>query len=169
VGYHSSCPCSTGNSQFLSFLSPTFELVPFPHIRHVVFFHFRSSLSSLWLPKGMAALHLRLAALHLRYGNLLLISTDQAHKSRLEMSDFLILTPKIFTRNEQLVKVTSPLQVPSKHPSHRHSDLILDFKSVITIELCYGSARQVDANLRCHSSPLFGVGYTKEESIKYLK
>jgi hypothetical protein len=58
------------------------------------------------------------------------------------MSDFLILTPKIFTRNEPLVKVTSPLQVPSKHPSHRYSDLILDFKSVITIELCYGSARQ---------------------------
>ena len=58
------------------------------------------------------------------------------------MFDFLILTPKIFTRNEPLVKVTSPLQVPSKHPSHRYSDLILDFESVITIELCYGSARQ---------------------------
>ena len=76
------------------------------------------------------------------HGYLLLISTDQAHKSRLEMSDFLILKSKIFTRNEPQVKVTSQLKVPSKHPSHRYSDFILDFKSVITIELCYGSARQ---------------------------
>ena len=58
------------------------------------------------------------------------------------MFDFLIITPKIFTRNEPQVKVTSTLQVPSKHPSHRYSDFILDFKSVIKIELCYGSARQ---------------------------
>jgi hypothetical protein len=69
------------------------------------------------------------------HGYLLLISTDQAHKSRLEMFDFLILTPKIFTRNKQQVKVTSPLQVPSKHPSHQNSDFILDFNSIITIEL----------------------------------
>ena len=75
-------------------------------------------------------------------GFLLLISTDQAHKSRLEMFDFLILKSKIFTRNEPQVKVTLQLKVPSKHPSHRYSDFILDFKSVITIELCYGSARQ---------------------------
>ena len=87
------------------------------------------------------------------HGYLLLISTDQAHKSRVEMSDFLILTPKIFTRNEPLVKVTSPLQVPSKHPSHLYSDLILDFKSVITIELCYGSA----ASARQPSLPLFAT------------
>jgi hypothetical protein len=58
------------------------------------------------------------------------------------MFDFLILTPKIFTRNEPQVKVTSLLQVPSKHPSHRYLDFILDFNSIITIELCYGSARQ---------------------------
>ena len=58
------------------------------------------------------------------------------------MFDFLILKSKIFTRNEPQVKVTSQLKVPSKHPSHRYSDFILDFKSVITIELCYGSARQ---------------------------
>jgi hypothetical protein len=32
--------------------------------------------------------------------------------------------------------------VPSKHPSHRYSDFILDFKSVFTIGLCYGGARQ---------------------------
>ena len=58
------------------------------------------------------------------------------------MFDFLILKSKIFTRNEPQVKVTWPLQVPSKHPSHRYSDFILDFKSVITIELCYDSAHQ---------------------------
>ena len=58
------------------------------------------------------------------------------------MFDRLILTPKIFTKNEPQVKVTLQLKVPSKHPSHRYSDFILDFKSVITIELCYGSARQ---------------------------
>jgi hypothetical protein len=61
VGYRSSFPHSTRNSQFLSFLSPKFELVPFPHLHHAVFFHFRSSLASLWLQKGIASLHLRLA------------------------------------------------------------------------------------------------------------
>jgi hypothetical protein len=49
------------------------------------------------------------------------ISKHQAHKSRLETFDFLIHTPKIFTRNEPQVKVTLPLQVPSKHQSHRKS------------------------------------------------
>jgi hypothetical protein len=61
VCYRSSFPHSTRNSQFLSFLSPKFELVPFPHVHRAVFFHFRSSLASLWLQKGMASLHLRLA------------------------------------------------------------------------------------------------------------
>jgi hypothetical protein len=70
VGYRSSFPHSTRNSlnysqflinNFLSFLSPKFELVPFPLLHHVVFFHFRSSLASLWLQKGMASLNLRLA------------------------------------------------------------------------------------------------------------
>ncbi len=43
VGYRSSFAHSTRNSQILSFLSPKFELVPFPHLHHAVFFHFRSS------------------------------------------------------------------------------------------------------------------------------
>jgi hypothetical protein len=61
VGYRSSFPHSTRNSQFLSFLSSLFELVPFSHLHHAVFFHFRSSLTSLWLQKGMASLHVQLA------------------------------------------------------------------------------------------------------------
>ncbi len=61
VCYRSRFPHFTRNSQFLSFLSPKFELVPFPHLHHAVFFSFRSSLASLWLQKGMASLHLRLA------------------------------------------------------------------------------------------------------------
>ncbi len=48
------------------------------------------------------------------------------------MFNFLILISKIFTGNEPQVKVTSLLQVPSKHPSHRYSDFILDFNSIIT-------------------------------------
>ncbi len=118
IGYRSSFPHSTRSSQFLSFLSPKFELVPFPNLHHAVIFHFRSSLASLWLQKGMASLHLWLATEEKVMVYLLLISTDQAHKSRLEMFDFpilTVLTPKIFTRNEQQVKVTLPLQVPSKH------------------------------------------------------
>ncbi len=52
VGYRSSFPASTWNSQFLSFLSPKFELVPFPHLHLAVFFHFsRRVLASLWLKK----------------------------------------------------------------------------------------------------------------------
>jgi hypothetical protein len=51
-------------------------IFPFPLIPRVV-----------WLQKGMASLHLRLATY------LLLISTDQAQKSRLEMFNLLILTP----------------------------------------------------------------------------
>jgi hypothetical protein len=38
----------------------------------------------------------------------LLISKDQAHKSRLEMFDFQIFAPKIFTRNKPQVKNTIP-------------------------------------------------------------
>ena len=70
VGYRSSFPHSTRNSRFLSFLSHKFELVPFPHLHHAVFFHFRSSLVSEWLRKGMASLHLRLApgCIRLRHG-----------------------------------------------------------------------------------------------------
>ncbi len=76
VRYRSSFHHSTRNSQFLSFLSPKFELVPFPHLHHAVFFYFRSSrcifsfplyffISAFplvpWLQKGMGSLHLRLA------------------------------------------------------------------------------------------------------------
>jgi hypothetical protein len=53
VGYRRSFSCSTRNSQLFSFLSPKFELVPFPHLHPAVFFHFCSSLTSLWLQKGM--------------------------------------------------------------------------------------------------------------------
>ena len=67
------------------------------------------------------------------------------------MFDFLILKSKIFTRNEPQVKVTLQLKVPSKHPSHRYSDFILDFKSVITIVLCYGGARQTSLPLFVNS------------------
>jgi hypothetical protein len=51
VGYRSSFPHSSRNSQFLSFLLPKFELVPFPHLHHALCFHFCSPLASLWLQK----------------------------------------------------------------------------------------------------------------------
>jgi hypothetical protein len=51
VCYRSRFPHSTRNSQFLSFLSPKFELVPFLLLHRAVVFHFRSSLASLWLQK----------------------------------------------------------------------------------------------------------------------
>ncbi len=136
----------------------------FPHLHPAVFFHLCLSLASIWLQKGMAANYgltsSPVSPWRRGHGYLLLISTDQAHKSRLEMFDFLILTLKIFTRNEPQVKVSSPLQVPSKHPSHRYSDYILPlqvpskhpshrysdfiliFKSVITIDLRYDNTRQ---------------------------
>jgi hypothetical protein len=41
VGYCSSFHCFTRNSQSVSFLSPKFELVPFPHLHPAVFFHIR--------------------------------------------------------------------------------------------------------------------------------
>jgi hypothetical protein len=63
------------------------------------------------------------------------------------MFDFLILTPKIFTRNKPQVKVTLPLQALSKHQSHREKDFMLDFNRGLTIDLCYGSARQSSSSL----------------------
>ncbi len=65
VGYCSSFPCSTRNSQFLSFLSPKFL-----NLHPAVFFHFRSSLASLWLQKGMTSLHLRLARAREKVGGI---------------------------------------------------------------------------------------------------
>jgi hypothetical protein len=66
VCYRSSFPHSTRNSQFLSFLSPKFELVPFPHLHPAVIFSFslvpRVGFAPKSLEKGMASLHLRLAS-----------------------------------------------------------------------------------------------------------
>jgi hypothetical protein len=77
-------------------------IFPFPLIPHVVVAPKRYGFTSCPISHGRKG-----------HGYLLSISTDQAHKSRLEMFDRLILAPKIFTRNELQVKVTAPLQVPS--------------------------------------------------------
>ena len=119
VGYRRCFPISARNSYYFSFPSPTFELASLPHLRPAIFSPFCPSLASLWLHKGMASNSSPVIHWRKGHGYLLLISKDQAHKSRLEMLDFLILAPEIFTRNEPQVKVTLPLQVPSKHQSHR--------------------------------------------------
>ncbi len=79
-----------------------------------------------------------------------MISKDQAHKSRLEMSDFLILTLKIFNRNKPQVKVTSPLQVLDIQISYLISKECLRLDFVVAV---FGTF------------PLFGFGFKTKTNL----
>ncbi len=88
VGCRSSFPCSTKYSQFLSFLWPKFELVPFPHLQIPLIFSISAHSSRRHGSKKYGLTPSPISSWRRGHGYLFLNSTDQTHKSRLEMFHF---------------------------------------------------------------------------------